>query len=418
MGQPAWLTRQTSIFGPSAPPSLPNQAPRPVPRFAASNPNLRYQQQEMRYVTYKKVWNAILKSSFSAVVHSLPPPSFQTVHDQAYTPSSYEAPIGKEGTIYLNRPVITLPAYTGLSSLPLEFQYNDIIPAQFPPITGQRQSSSPNRRRTSARVAEVALLSPSMRDRTPIRHHRSSLPRDRSSTRPEALLAYVSDQQNQQSLHQAGRQTPVLPSQVAPNASMMFHIPNYSPQASGAYIPQSLYYQAPPLQQNDPHYISQTQSYSNEASRMQYYPVQSFSSHTSTATGAAFGPQGSLYAPTLLSSNTQRSQHIHSTTESSVRQPTLPTPAPLESSREEYLSSAARPKPQCFEHGCNGREFSTFSNLLRHQRERSGSATKSVCPHCGTEFTRTTARNGHLTSGKCKGKLDSGQSVSGSDTGN
>ena len=25
-----------------------------------------------------------------------------------------------------------------------------------------------------------------------------------------------------------------------------------------------------------------------------------------------------------------------------------------------------RPKPQCWEHGCNGRQFSTFSNLLRH----------------------------------------------------
>lgn len=31
-----------------------------------------------------------------------------------------------------------------------------------------------------------------------------------------------------------------------------------------------------------------------------------------------------------------------------------------------------RPKPQCWEHGCNGRQFSTFSNLLRHQREKSG----------------------------------------------
>ena len=49
-----------------------------------------------------------------------------------------------------------------------------------------------------------------------------------------------------------------------------------------------------------------------------------------------------------------------------------------------------RPKPQCWEHGCNGRQFSTFSNLLRHQREKSGQATKSSCPNCGAEFTRTT----------------------------
>ena len=61
-----------------------------------------------------------------------------------------------------------------------------------------------------------------------------------------------------------------------------------------------------------------------------------------------------------------------------------------------------RPKPQCWEHGCNGRQFSTFSNLLRHQREKSGQAAKVSCPNCGAEFTRTTARNGHLQHDKCK----------------
>lgn len=61
-----------------------------------------------------------------------------------------------------------------------------------------------------------------------------------------------------------------------------------------------------------------------------------------------------------------------------------------------------RPKPQCWEHGCNGRQFSTFSNLLRHQREKSGTAAKSYCPKCGAEFTRTTARNGHLAHDKCQ----------------
>ena len=62
----------------------------------------------------------------------------------------------------------------------------------------------------------------------------------------------------------------------------------------------------------------------------------------------------------------------------------------------------ARPKPQCWEHGCNGRYFSTFSNLLRHQREKSGTAAKSSCPRCGAVFTRTTARNGHVDNEKCK----------------
>ncbi|KAI0205037.1 hypothetical protein F4808DRAFT_320516 [Astrocystis sublimbata] len=67
----------------------------------------------------------------------------------------------------------------------------------------------------------------------------------------------------------------------------------------------------------------------------------------------------------------------------------------------------SRPKPQCWEHGCNGRQFSTFSNLLRHQREKSGQATKASCPNCGAEFTRTTARNGHLMHDKCKQRRNS-----------
>lgn len=70
----------------------------------------------------------------------------------------------------------------------------------------------------------------------------------------------------------------------------------------------------------------------------------------------------------------------------------------------------SRPKPQCWEHGCNGRQFSTFSNLLRHQREKSGTAAKSYCPRCGAEFTRTTARNGHMAHEKCKPRRTSDSS--------
>ena len=64
-------------------------------------------------------------------------------------------------------------------------------------------------------------------------------------------------------------------------------------------------------------------------------------------------------------------------------------------------------KPQCWDHGCNGRQFSTFSNLLRHQREKSGTSSKSVCPRCGAEFTRKTARDGHLAHDKCKARASS-----------
>jgi len=74
---------------------------------------------------------------------------------------------------------------------------------------------------------------------------------------------------------------------------------------------------------------------------------------------------------------------------------------------EQVRVVGTRPKPRCWEHGCNGRQFSTFSNLLRHQREKSGTAVKSYCPRCGAEFTRTTARNGHMAHEKCKGRSNS-----------
>lgn len=84
---------------------------------------------------------------------------------------------------------------------------------------------------------------------------------------------------------------------------------------------------------------------------------------------------------------------------------TTPIPVPISTAHSEpIVIDQRRDKPQCWEHGCNGREFSTFSNLLRHQREKSGSAAKAYCPRCGAEFTRTTARNGHMEHGKCKSR--------------
>lgn len=56
-------------------------------------------------------------------------------------------------------------------------------------------------------------------------------------------------------------------------------------------------------------------------------------------------------------------------------------------------------KPQianaCWIDGCAGKTFSNFSNLLRHQREQHGKSDKVSCALCGSEFTRTSARNIH-----------------------
>ncbi|KFY57467.1 hypothetical protein V497_05551 [Pseudogymnoascus sp. VKM F-4516 (FW-969)] len=83
-----------------------------------------------------------------------------------------------------------------------------------------------------------------------------------------------------------------------------------------------------------------------------------------------------------------------------------PTSAPQESA-DTVRVVHSRPKPQCWDHDCNGRKFSTFSNLLRHQREKSGMASKPSCHKCGAEFTRTTARNGHMAHEKCKQRRNS-----------
>ncbi|CRL30155.1 unnamed protein product [Penicillium camemberti] len=90
--------------------------------------------------------------------------------------------------------------------------------------------------------------------------------------------------------------------------------------------------------------------------------------------------------------------------------PSMTAPEPIYSSPESAAATdsdpirvlSLRPRPQCWDHGCNGREFSTFSNLLRHQREKSGVVAKAECPICSAVFTRTTARNIHVAQGKCK----------------
>lgn len=80
-----------------------------------------------------------------------------------------------------------------------------------------------------------------------------------------------------------------------------------------------------------------------------------------------------------------------------------PAPAPTQAPIDDHNDDRDNDKPRCWDHGCSGREFSTFSNLLRHQREKAGTASKSCCPHCGAEFTRTTARNSHARLAKCRG---------------
>ncbi|KAI0178898.1 hypothetical protein GGR52DRAFT_534002 [Hypoxylon sp. FL1284] len=72
------------------------------------------------------------------------------------------------------------------------------------------------------------------------------------------------------------------------------------------------------------------------------------------------------------------------------------------SSEERTMTMMERGgKHRCWDHGCNGREFSSKSNFVRHVKERSGASTKGVCPLCGAIFTRNSARDTHLAKQSC-----------------
>ncbi|KAE8406683.1 hypothetical protein BDV37DRAFT_242391 [Aspergillus pseudonomiae] len=64
----------------------------------------------------------------------------------------------------------------------------------------------------------------------------------------------------------------------------------------------------------------------------------------------------------------------------------------------QYLMNL-KPTPSlhCFEHGCNGRRFSTRTNYIRHLKEQSGSGKLFRCPTCAQSFTRSTAKNIHVS---------------------
>jgi hypothetical protein len=69
----------------------------------------------------------------------------------------------------------------------------------------------------------------------------------------------------------------------------------------------------------------------------------------------------------------------------------------------ETSSATYKPTPdlRCWDHGCNGQQFTTLSNLKRHQREKSSSRAAYLCPLCGAHFSRTTARNQHIQNQSC-----------------
>jgi hypothetical protein len=119
--------------------------------------------------------------------------------------------------------------------------------------------------------------------------------------------------------------------------------------------------------------------------------------HETTIYGMAYGGQaGASYIPTQAGS--YLAHHGHHGSAGSMN--------PISASASQDTVRVLDPpkESRCWDHGCNGRVFSTHSNLLRHQREKSGQAAKSTCPRCGAMFTRKTAMNGHMLHDKCKRK--------------
>ncbi|KAL1888608.1 hypothetical protein Cpir12675_006109 [Ceratocystis pirilliformis] len=187
--------------------------------------------------------------------------------------------------------------------------------------------------------------------------------------------------------------------------------------------PSYLHPYSPPLAEGQSHYqyqsphMQSTYGMPMDYSGFQQHPQSSYArGRHPPPSNIPMDPNASMMygaVPSMMSpSMPQPSPHGHSHTHSGHVHPhgahphaVAPPPhmGAAEANNNNHVRVVqTRPKPQCWEHGCNGRQFSTFSNLLRHQREKSGQAAKATCPNCGAEFTRTTARNGHLLHDKCK----------------
>ncbi|RFU29673.1 hypothetical protein B7463_g6650, partial [Scytalidium lignicola] len=246
------------------------------------------------------------------------------------------------------------------------------------PIYARSLSSSPPR----------GTLTPEQRELKRQRDHarrdsKSRLRRDRSPSNPYAISNHTTPDLVPKTLSEFSNglapppimsPSPIL-SQTSP-APTSAYVSQYSPQLSGTG-PADIYGPVYAVTPND---------------FVPTYPI-SYTSAGHDQTLQTFAPR-----PHSLSSASDQPNVYHNNSASLTG-----SPEPGDHVRVVH----SRPKPQCWEHGCNGRQFSTFSNLLRHQRERSGVAAKSVCPNCGAEFTRTTARNGHMAHEKCKPRRNS-----------
>ncbi|KAF2154420.1 hypothetical protein K461DRAFT_129174 [Myriangium duriaei CBS 260.36] len=76
------------------------------------------------------------------------------------------------------------------------------------------------------------------------------------------------------------------------------------------------------------------------------------------------------------------------------------SPQPQRQSSHTPTPEAATRSYRCYQHGCNGRQFSGKGNYMRHLREQDKS-NHVQCSFCGTAFSRKSNRDNHIKRG-CK----------------
>ena len=64
-------------------------------------------------------------------------------------------------------------------------------------------------------------------------------------------------------------------------------------------------------------------------------------------------------------------------------------------------SPQASSEPICYDHGCNGRRFSSFENYRRHVREKDPERTVT-CLLCDAKFTRKSNLMQHISQSRCR----------------
>jgi hypothetical protein len=130
---------------------------------------------------------------------------------------------------------------------------------------------------------------------------------------------------------------------------------------------------------------------------------------TSHAFGSNHINGGAMPAATVSQADDQHMFANYATPGSALESLTPPADHFAEQQQQQNpLQASASAWPQdlrCFDHGCDGRRFSSIGNLVRHQKEQSRglSARRYKCPYCDQTFTRSTARNVHLSRGRCGG---------------